>query len=109
MPTMRATVTVADACPNAARPTASTAAVDRGVTVSPKPKPNSASPAAAVSMAVTGVQAAMRARAAADAPRPTTVTRRRGRMRTAKPDTSAPAAVARPSDPRAIRCSSGPP
>ena len=39
MPIIRATVTIADAIPNAARPAASTAAVERGVTVSPKPKP----------------------------------------------------------------------
>ena len=41
MPSMRATVTPADATPNALRPRASTAAVDRAVTVRPKPKPKS--------------------------------------------------------------------
>ena len=39
MPSIRATVTTADAVPNARRPAASTAAVERGVTVSPKPNP----------------------------------------------------------------------
>ena len=42
MPIIRATVTVAEAAPKAARPAASTAAVDRGVTVSPKPMPKTA-------------------------------------------------------------------
>ena len=39
MPSIRATVTTAEAVPNARRPAASTAAVDRGVTVSPNPSP----------------------------------------------------------------------
>ena len=42
MPIIRATVTIADATPNARRPAASTAAVERGVTVSPNPKPEDA-------------------------------------------------------------------
>jgi hypothetical protein len=46
MPIIRATVTVADAAPNAARPADSTAAVDLGVTVNPKPMPNNAPEAA---------------------------------------------------------------
>ena len=56
MPSMRATVTLADAIPNARSPSASTAAAERGVTVSPKPTPNSASHAAASPIDVTGVQ-----------------------------------------------------
>ena len=39
IPSIRATVTTAEATPKARRPAASTAAVERGVTVSPKPKP----------------------------------------------------------------------
>ena len=39
MPIIRATVTTDEAAPKARRPAASTAAVERGVTVSPKPKP----------------------------------------------------------------------
>ena len=46
IPSMRATVTTADAVPNARRPAASTAAVERGVTVSPKPSPKTPSPSA---------------------------------------------------------------
>ena len=42
MPIMRATVTVAEAAPKAALPAASTAAVERGVTVKPKPIPKTA-------------------------------------------------------------------
>ena len=40
MPTIRATVTTADATPKRCCPAASTAAVDRGVTVRPNPSPN---------------------------------------------------------------------
>ena len=47
MPTIRATVTVEAAMPYSSRPTAATAAVERGVTVAPKPRPNTASAAAA--------------------------------------------------------------
>ena len=56
MPSIRATVTTADAVPNARRPAASTAAVERGVTVSPKPKPYRPSASATVSRLVSGVQ-----------------------------------------------------
>ena len=43
MPIIRATVTTDDAAPNARRPAASTAAVERGVTVNPNPRPNAPS------------------------------------------------------------------
>jgi len=56
MPIIRATVTVAEAAPNAARPAASTAAVDLGVTVSPKPIPKTAPEAANAFVATPGFQ-----------------------------------------------------
>src|SRR5829696_1102160 len=109
MPTMRATVTVEDATPYASRPTASTAAVERGVTVSPNPAPKMPSASAASSTDVWDVQRAIATRAPIDAARPTIVTILKLRTRTAKPDRRAPAAVAPASAPRARRCSSGPP
>src|SRR5829696_4709240 len=109
MPTMRATVTVEDATPYASRPTASTAAVERGVTVSPNPAPKMPSASAASSTDVTDVQRAIATRAPIDAARPAIVTILKLRTRTAKPDRRAPAAVAPASAPRARRCSSGPP
>jgi hypothetical protein len=56
MPIIRATVTVAEAAPKAARPAASTAAVERGVTVSPNPKPKTAAEAANHSVWTSGLQ-----------------------------------------------------
>ncbi len=90
MPTMRATVTVEEAIPYASRATDSTAAVDRGVTVSPKPAPNSASAPAADSIDVSAVQPAISTSPTIEAPSPTSVTMRSDRSRTANPDTSAP-------------------
>ena len=46
MPSIRATVTTAEAAPNERWPAASTAAVERGVTVSPNPNPKTPSAAA---------------------------------------------------------------
>ena len=109
MPIIRATVTAADAAPNAARPSASTAAAERGVTVSPKPRPKIASQAATSPIDVSGVHAAIRASAAMAAASPTSVVRRSPSARSASPETSAPAAVAAASDPSATRCRSGPP
>ena len=56
MPTIRATVTVEAAMPYSSRPTAATAAVERGVTVTPKPRPNTASATAADPTGVEVVQ-----------------------------------------------------
>jgi len=68
MPIIRATVTVADAAPNAARPAASTAAVDRGVTVSPNPKPKTAADAAKASVGAVGLHADIHTRPPRSAP-----------------------------------------
>ena len=70
MPIIRATVTAADAAPNACLPSASTAAAERGVTVSPKPSPKIASQAATSPIDVPGVQAAIRESAAIAATMP---------------------------------------
>src|SRR4051794_6814285 len=109
MPTIRATVTVEEAAPYDSTATAATAAVERGVTVSPNPAPNRASGAATPEMDVSCVQPAMSQSPTTDAPSPTSVTIRSESSRTAKPDRSAPAAVAAASAPRASRCSSAPP
>src|SRR4051794_13634643 len=83
IPIIRATVTVADAIPNARRPTASTAAVERGVTVSPKPAPNTARVVDTSPIGVASVHRVIATSAAALATRPTIVTSRRDRKRTA--------------------------
>ena len=111
MPTIRATVTVDEAAPYASTGTDSTAAVERGVTVSPNPAPNRASDSAAASIGVAGVQPAIstqRDGAARTQPADASPARS-GSSRTANPDSSAPSAVAPASAPSAIRCSSGPP
>ena len=59
MPIIRATVTVAEAAPKATGPTASVAAVLRGVTVTPNPRPKSARPAAIRPSVVDGSQLAI--------------------------------------------------
>ena len=108
MPSIRATVTVAEAIPGPL-PRASTAAAERGVTVSPNPSPNRASHAATSPIPVSGVHAAIAASAAMAAARPTRVVTRSPSVRSASPETSAPPAVAAASDPRATRWRSGPP
>ena len=109
MPIMRETVTTAEATPNGRRPADSTAAVERGVTVSPKPKPKTPSARATCSMVIDAVHVDITSSAPALATRPTSVTSRKDRRRTAKPDTSAPTAVKPASAPSASRWSSGPP
>ena len=109
MPIIRATVTVADAMPKWARPTASTAAVERGVTVSPNPSPNTASAMAMSAVGVSVVHVDIRHNAPMLRPSPISVTQRSDRTRTTKPDTSAPTAIIPASAPSAIRCWSGPP
>ena len=95
MPTIRATVTVDEAMPYGSRATASTAAVERGVTVSPKPAPNTASAAAADPIGRRGRPARHHdERARSRPPARCSVTRRSDRIRTTNPDTSAPTAVA---------------
>ena len=106
---MRATVTVDAAIPYASRPTAATAAVERGVTVAPKPIPNTASETAAAPIGVSIVQPDITTSATTDAARPASVTSRSDRTRTMNPDARAPIAVAPASAPSARRCSSGPP
>src|SRR5204863_7251547 len=103
------TVTVADAIPKYRRPTASTAAVERGVTVSPNPNPNPPSATDTSSIEVAGDHVDIRHNAKVLMARPTSVTRRSDRSRTAKPATGAPIAVAPASAPSASRCWSGPP
>src|SRR3970282_941452 len=63
IPIIRATVTVAEATPNAAWPRASTAAVERGVTVSPMP-----SPKAPMSQATSGTPATPEAKPGSECP-----------------------------------------
>ena len=109
IPIIRATVTTDAAAPNARRPAASTAAVDRGVTVSPNPNPKTASEPATASIPVSGVHDAIAMRPAMLSARPTSVASRSDRTRSANPETSAPTAVAPASAPRARRWSSGPP
>ena len=110
MPIIRATVTVADAAPKRVRPTASTAAVLRGVTVSPKPRPKSPPAAATTGYVTSGVP-----RAHPGEPRDRRGEADRGHARAAtrgaraSPETSAPTAVAAASAPSASRWSSGPP
>src|SRR4029079_621717 len=103
MPTIRATVTVEAAMPYSSRPTAATAAVERGVTVAPQPRPNTAQRAAADPTGVEVVQRDIATSAPAEATSPMTVTRRSDRIRTMNPDASAPTAVAPASAPRARR------
>ncbi len=109
IPSIRATVTTADAVPNVRRPAASTAAVERGVTVSPKPSPYAPSASATVSRLVSAVQRDIASRPARLRTMPPSATSRIDTKRTRKPDTSAPTAVAPASEPSASRCSSGPP
>src|SRR5438445_708446 len=75
MPIMRATVTTAEAVPNARRPTASTAAAERAVTVRPNPSPKIPSASATVWIVVLAVQFAIHASAAAEPSRPVSETR----------------------------------
>src|SRR5215203_6812180 len=70
IPTIRATVTVDDATPYASRATDATAAVERGVTVSPNPAPNTAIARAASSTVVAGVHADITTSDAIEAARP---------------------------------------
>ena len=108
MPIIRATVTVAEAIPNAARPADSTAAVERGVTVRPKPRPKTATANAATGIDVAGVQPAIATRAPALAHQPGQRHEpEREIRRTAKPDTSAPTAVAAARAPSTTCCSGG--
>ena len=79
MPIIRATVTIALAIPNDSRPAVSTAAVERGVTVSPKPSPKTASTSATSPSATPGVQRDIQSSAPADATSPTSVTSRSDR------------------------------
>ena len=109
MPSIRATVTTAEAVPNGSPTGASTAAVERGVTVSPNPKPKTPSASATVSRLGRGVHADIRTRPTMLSPRPTSATRPSGTTRTTNPDASAPTAVAPASAPSASRWSSGPP
>ena len=109
IPIIRATVTTADATPNARRPAASTAAVERGVTVSPNPNPNAPSARATDSIGVPDRQVAIAANPATLIARPASVTSRSETTRTMKPEARAPSAVAPASAPRARRCWSGPP
>ena len=79
MPIIRATVTIALAIPNEARPAVSTAAVERGVTVSPKPAPKMPRTRATSARSTAGDQRAIQTSAPADATRPTSVTTRSDR------------------------------
>ena len=108
MPTIRPTVTAALAVPNAARPAASTAAVERGVTVSPNPSPKRARVTATYSPLASAVSLASTTSPTIEAASPTIVTAVAPRRRIAKPETAAPSAIARASAPRTVRCSSGP-
>ena len=65
-----ATVTPADAIPTARRPSASTAAAERGVTVNPNPAPKRTTPTISVVIGVAGVSVAIKARPAAPASSP---------------------------------------
>ncbi len=109
IPTIRATVTIDDAWPYAAAPAASIAALERGVTVSPKPSPKVASAAATVPMGVAAVQVAIHRSPPTARAMPTSDTSRGPRPRTSQPETSAPTAVAPANAPSASRCWSGPP
>ncbi len=109
IPIIRATVTTDDAAPKLRRPTASTAAVERGVTVSPNPSPKTASVSATDSTGVSGDQRDIATSPPMASARPMSVTARSERTRTANPEPSAPTAVAPASAPRASRCWSGPP
>ena len=111
MPIIRATVTTDDAAPKARRPTASTAAVERGVTVSPNPSPNAASVERdRLDRGRPGDQRDIAdERRRRSAPARQRHQRGASRTRTAKPEPSAPTAVAPASAPSASRCSSGPP
>jgi hypothetical protein len=81
MPIIRATVTVAAAAPKATRPAASTAAVDRGVTVNPKPIPKTAPEAAKAFVETVGLHVDIQASPPALTARPTRVSSRRDRPR----------------------------
>src|SRR6476469_3431854 len=94
IPIIRATVTIALAIPNAARPALSTAAVLRGVTVSPNPNPKPPRTRATVPIVTAGVQPDISQSVAAQRISPARVTKRSDRTRTANPDRSAPTAVA---------------
>src|SRR6478735_11927702 len=83
IPIIRATVTIALAIPNDARPADSTAAVLRGVTVRPNPSPKAPSTAATVTIATAGDQPDIRTSAPALSRSPTSVTSRRDSARTA--------------------------
>src|ERR1051325_4041720 len=87
IPIIRATVTVADAAPNDERPADSTAAVERGVTVSPKPSPKSARRPATATIPTLAFHWAISRRPTTDAARPPRDTTRSGTNRMAKPDT----------------------
>ena len=100
---------VAEATPKAPRPSASTAAVERGVTVNPKPSPNSPRVAATSPTRTPGDQRDIASRAVTLASTPATEIRRSDMIRTRKPDASAPTAVAPASEPSASRWSFGPP
>ena len=107
---MRATVTTDEAAPNARRPAASTAAVERGVTVSPKPNPKTRQRAGDGRDAGVGRPRSPSPRARrCDNPRPTSVATRSDTTRSAKPETRAPSAVAPARAPSASRWSPGPP
>src|SRR5918995_7292598 len=76
MPSMRATVTTDDATPNAARPAASTAAVERGVTDRPNPRPKTPSATATARTSVVGFHIAIAASPPTLDARPARVTTR---------------------------------
>src|SRR3989304_5253469 len=103
MPSMRATVTVAEAAPNAAVPTASIAAVERVVTVRPNPNPKMAMRPAISPTSVADDQADIRTSAVTLKTRPTTVTARGPRARGRNPEPRAPTAVAPARAPRPTR------
>src|SRR3990170_2515338 len=105
MPIIRATITVDDATPYEPRPTASTAATERGVTDNPKPTPKTAMARAIVPISLDGTASA----ATAPTSTPTTATGHRPTERTTQPAANAPIAVAAASAPSTIRCSAGPP
>ena len=108
MPAIRATVTLADAMPNAVLPSASTAAEERGVTVSPKPTPKSDTPIRSVLKGESGTRPDSVTRPTAASPRPTRLRTTIPTTRSANPEARAPTAVASASEPSTRRCSSEP-
>src|ERR1035437_8683946 len=85
MPIIRATVTVADAAPKAALPADSTAAVDRGVTVSPQPMPNTAPEAPNAFVGTSVVQVDIQTRPPTLTTSPTSVSNRSEMIRARNP------------------------